>query len=207
MGYDLHITRRAQWADDGGPEITLEEWGAYVASDAEVRPDADNGPTDFLWAAHPREPWPLWWDRGTVSTKNPDDETVRKLVAIADRLGATVQGDDGEVYRADGTSFQPESRPGSATPRSAARPGLVSRFGSWFRNRRNVPELQQGAPAFRVGQRVKNPWGESGTVLGVDRNANGGLGSVRVRLDDGREQHLAYVASGLEIVGDPPGGA
>jgi len=36
----------------------------------------------------------------------------------------------------------------------------------------------------------------------VDRNANGGLGSVRVRLDDGREQNLAYVASGLETVGD-----
>ena len=28
-------------------------------------------------------------------------------------------------------------------------------------------ELQDGAPAFRVGQRVKNPWGEVGTVLHV----------------------------------------
>ena len=48
MGYDLHITRRASWADEDGPEIGLKEWAAYVASDAEVRPDPDNGPTDFL---------------------------------------------------------------------------------------------------------------------------------------------------------------
>ncbi|HWP39921.1 MAG TPA: hypothetical protein VNL70_03265 [Tepidisphaeraceae bacterium] len=128
MGYDLHITRRSQWADDDGPQITLEAWKACVESDAEVRPDGDNGPTHFLWIA------------------------------------------------------------------------------SWFRHRRNVRELQKAAPALRVGQRVKNAWGELGTVLNVDQGANGGLGSVRVRLDDGREQHLALVASGLEILGDAAGG-
>ena len=37
MGYDLHITRRAEWADRDGPEITLKEWEAYVRSDDEVR--------------------------------------------------------------------------------------------------------------------------------------------------------------------------
>jgi hypothetical protein len=199
MGYDLHITRRSQWSDDEGPEITLEEWKAYVESDAEVRPDADNGPTDFLWSAHPQEPWPLWWDRGEVNTKNPDEATIRKLVAIAKRLSATVQGDDGEIYREDGTSYQLESS-------APAQPGLLTRIASWFRHRRNVRELQEVAPALRAGQRVKNAWGELGTVLNVDQKANGGLGSVRVRLDDGREQNLALVASGLEIVGDTAGG-
>jgi hypothetical protein len=203
MGYDLHITRRSEWADDDGPEITLEEWKAYVASDDEVRPDSDNGPTDFLWAAHPQEPWPLCWDRGEINTKNPDETTIRKLVAIANRLSATVQGDDGEIYREDGTSYQRESSTPAPSP---AQPGLLTRIASWFRHRRNVRELQSAAPAFRPGQRVKNPWGELGTVLSVDQSANGGLGSVRVRLDDGREQNLSYVASGLEIVGDTAGG-
>src|SRR5829696_6163763 len=116
MGYDLHITRRSQWADADGPEITLDEWKAYVESDSEIRPAAGNGPTDFLWAAHPQEPWPLWWNHGEVYTKNPDNVTIRKLVGIAERLSAAVQGDDGEIYRKDGTSHQPES----STPAAAA---------------------------------------------------------------------------------------
>ena len=201
MGYDLHITRRAHWADADGPGITLDEWSAYVASDAEVQPDADNGLTDFLWTAHPQEPWPLWWRDGTIYTKNPDDATVRKLVAIAGRFGATVQGDDGEIYRGDGTSIRPEP----STPQPA-QPGFPARVASWFRNRRDAGELQEAAPTFQAGQRVKNRWGELGTVVSVDPTANGGLGNIRVRLDDGREQSLAYVASGLERVGDAAGG-
>src|SRR4051812_21174805 len=98
MGYDLHITRRVDWWDFDGPAITLEEWGAYVKGDAEVQPDPDNGPTDFLYAAHPKEPWPLWWYRGEVYAKNPDEATVRKLVGIAEKLEARVLGDDGETH-------------------------------------------------------------------------------------------------------------
>jgi hypothetical protein len=202
MGYDLHITRRPEWSDEGGPEITLEEWMAYVNSREELRTDADNGPTDFLWTAHPKEPWPLWWDRGEIYTKNPDEFTLRKLAAIAEQLNATMQGDDGEVYRADGAAPEPES----ATSPSAARPTFLSRIGSWFRRRRDALDSQQDAPAFCIGQRVKDPWGAVGTVLEVDRNANGGLGNVRVRFDDGREHDSTCVASGLEIVGDESGG-
>ena len=68
----------------------------------------------------------------------------------------------------------------------------------WFRDRRLTRELHDTAPAFRVGQRVKNPW-ESCTVLYANRKDHGGLGRVCIRLDDGREQDLAWVASGLEI--------
>lgn len=98
MGYDLHITRRSKWWDDEGPEISLVQWKAFMRSDAEVQPDPDNGPVDFLYMAHPEEPWPLWWDRGEVRTKNPDEVTVRKLVEIAKKLKARVVGDDGEEY-------------------------------------------------------------------------------------------------------------
>src|SRR3954466_13280215 len=122
MGYDLHITRRPVWTDDDGPQITLDEWKAYVASDDELRPDTVNGPTDFLWIAHPNERWPLSWDRGELYTKNPDEITIRKLVTVAERLGATVQGDDGETYRADGPSFQAASE---ASPPPAASPSWL----------------------------------------------------------------------------------
>ena len=203
MGYDLHITRRPVWTDDDGPQITLAEWKVYVESDNEVRADTANGPTAFLWTAHPKEPWPLCWDRGELYTKNPDPVTICKLVTVAGRLSATVQGDDGEIYRADGTSFQPES---AATSPPAASPSWSARIRAWFQRRRDVRQLPQDTAAFRVGQRVKNPWGELGTLLYVDRNANAGMGSVRVRLDDGREQHWSYVASGLEIVEPAAGG-
>lgn len=197
MGYDLHISRRTQWFDENGPEIAMDEWKAYVASDDELTSDEANGPTDFLWSAHPQEPWPLWWNRGEVYTKNPNKVMIRKLIAIAERLRATVQGDDGEFYGADGASYRVEY----PTPASS-RPSLLTRIASWFRHRRSVRELQHAASAFRPGQRVKNPWGELGTVSSVDQKANGGLGSVCVRLDNGREQNLACMASGLKIVDD-----
>ena len=41
MGYDLHITRRKDWADESGPEITAEEWLSYIATDRSLRLDKD----------------------------------------------------------------------------------------------------------------------------------------------------------------------
>lgn len=196
MGYDLRITRRSGWSTDGGPEITLDEWKAYVETDADIRPAPNNGPADFLCTAHPAEPSPLWWDHGEVITKNPDKDMICKMAAIARHLDAKVQGDDGEIYREDGTSYEPE------VPTPPSQPGFLARVVSWFQHRREVREQQNAAPAFKTGQRVKNPWGMMGTVLSADPGANGGLGRVHVRLDDGREQAVACVASGLEVVED-----
>ncbi|MGA2498431.1 MAG: hypothetical protein ABSH20_11855 [Tepidisphaeraceae bacterium] len=36
MGYDLHITRAANWIDSKKKPITLNQWKAYVASDPEM---------------------------------------------------------------------------------------------------------------------------------------------------------------------------
>jgi hypothetical protein len=47
----------------------------------------------------------LAWDNGQIHAKNPDDAIVNKLVAIAKRLNAEVQGDDGEAYDDDGSTF------------------------------------------------------------------------------------------------------
>lgn len=100
MGYDIHITRSENWGDENGKKISLEEWLRYVESDPEVQRDPLNSPTDFLYVAHPEEPSPLWWHAGygEIYTKDPDDATVRKMFAIASKLGAKVQGDEGELY-------------------------------------------------------------------------------------------------------------
>jgi hypothetical protein len=98
MGYDIHITRAESWTQSQTHQITLEEWLRYVASDAEVQRDPKNSPADFLYLAHPKEPGPLWWSRGRVYTKNPDKHTFQKMIRIAQKLGARVQGDEGELY-------------------------------------------------------------------------------------------------------------
>lgn len=98
MGYDLHITRREFWFDEEGEAISLDEWQRYVESDPEIHGDPENpGPENYVIVSHP-ERWPLWWYRGEIMTKNPDEKAVAKLVKISASLRARVVGDDGEVY-------------------------------------------------------------------------------------------------------------
>ena len=98
-GYDLHITRKAFWADETGSKITFAEWQAYVHSDKQVARDPENGEQDFL-VSIPGQSFPLWFNAslGELYTKNPTDRAIRKLRDIARRLKAQVQGDDGELY-------------------------------------------------------------------------------------------------------------
>lgn len=116
MGYDLHIVRKNNWDDfDEETNITLNEWLYYVENDGELELTNSNGTTPaeeqsfqnkpgyFEWNAHPvykeknARPWFEYW-RGRISTKNPDDQIVLKMLAIAEKLNAKVQGDDGEFY-------------------------------------------------------------------------------------------------------------
>jgi hypothetical protein len=200
MGYDLHITRKRDWSDEAGPVITETEWRSLVATDHELSLDTETQCDDYIFAAWNGEAGALAYHEGEITTKNPDKPLVVKMVRIARSLRAQVQGDDGEIYREDGSSFEP-----APTTQPPARPTLLSRIRSWFGRKTVTLESQDAAPAFRIGQRVKNPWGEFGTILKLDRRADGGLGRVDVRLDDGREQQLAWVASGLEIVDDAAG--
>jgi hypothetical protein len=43
MGYDIHITRKANWSDDEGDSITSEEWLAVLDSDSELSRATDTG--------------------------------------------------------------------------------------------------------------------------------------------------------------------
>lgn len=99
MGYDLYITRAEHWSEGEGREIGRDEWLSLVADDPELMPDPANGDEFALWNGPSRhaEPW-LQWREGNISTKNPDGNLVAKMIQIAARLGARVQGDDGEFY-------------------------------------------------------------------------------------------------------------
>ena len=107
MGYELHITRAEFHADNAGHEITAKEWLRYVQSDPELRLVPKRGKYFVEWSGRSKypDPW-LDWFRGCISTKNPDKAIVGKMIQIAQKLGARVQGDDGEFY--DDTSEVPE---------------------------------------------------------------------------------------------------
>jgi hypothetical protein len=93
MGYDFHITRRDNWYDEGA-DISADEWLKYVESDPELSIDESNGKYFAIW----KEDW-LDWRRGEIYTKNPRKNLVEKMIQIANRLNAKVQGDEGEVYK------------------------------------------------------------------------------------------------------------
>ena len=123
MGYDVHITRKAEsWVDQDDPAIiTLEEWKTYVASDSEMR--LDNyaeapiyGTNDTLhteseglsvwlpYSKNGRAGNYAWFDfqEDRITVKNPDEEILAKMLAIAQALNARVQGDDNEYFDGPG---------------------------------------------------------------------------------------------------------
>ncbi|WP_230965314.1 hypothetical protein [Burkholderia pseudomultivorans] len=120
MGYDVHITRKENWFDEDGPAIDIDEWKALVEADPEMRLDGyasavvGNGSvfrvdSDGLsvwtaYAGHGVNGNMAWFDfrQGNVVVKNPDDAILGKMWRLGQQLGAKVQGDDCELYGADG---------------------------------------------------------------------------------------------------------
>jgi hypothetical protein len=206
MGYDLHITRKTSWSDEDGPAIELAEWQRHVAGDPELSTYDETGPDDAgKVASYAAYEGALYWSDGEIRAKHPERPLVIKMVAIAAALGATVQGDDGETYGPDGRPVASSGARGAENDDDAAPAsgGLLDRIRGWFRGRRATRELRAAAPPFRVGARVRNASGATGTVLEVDPRAEHGLGRLRVRLDDGREESAALVASGWELEVSP----
>lgn len=108
MGYDLHITRAVDWTANEGNQIVVQEWMALANEDDELKADPANGP----YAVRYRSGAWFDWFEGNVFTTDPDRATVAKMLAIAARLDAIVQGDDGEVY--DSAQQWPRREPGAA---------------------------------------------------------------------------------------------
>lgn len=121
MGYDVHITRRENWFDESGPGIDIAEWKALVQSDPDMRLDGSaeaalkdgsvlrvDGDGLTVWTAYPGNGVSgnmAWFDfrQGNVVVKNPDGAILGKLWQLAQSLDAKVQGDECEVYGADGS--------------------------------------------------------------------------------------------------------
>lgn len=111
MGYDLHITRKAEWSS-AGDDIPSSEWQALVATDpslkimGEVAADTGSGASISyksenlaLWSGHPSGvEIPFDFRKGRIVVKNPDGPILKKMLSLAERLQAKVQGDEGEVY-------------------------------------------------------------------------------------------------------------
>ncbi|HYF63160.1 MAG TPA: hypothetical protein VD886_10135 [Herpetosiphonaceae bacterium] len=99
MGYDAHITRAEHWPDTSGVEIQAEEWLSIVRSDPDMIIAPEHGAYFAIWRGTVEEP-EVWfdWHQGNVFTKNPDEPTLAKMIQLAERLDARVQGDDGDMY-------------------------------------------------------------------------------------------------------------
>jgi hypothetical protein len=99
MGYDLYITRAEHWTDSEASPITVAEWCTLVKQDDDLTITGMQGEYFAVWNGESEfeEPW-LDWHAGRIFTKNPDEPLIEKMIAIAERLNARVQGDDGEIY-------------------------------------------------------------------------------------------------------------
>lgn len=117
MGYEVHITRQENWFDeDDSREISFYEWTQILAHDNEMRLDnfAEATTTSGETIRVESEGLSVWtkysgnglnnnyawfdYSRGSIVCKNPDDEIINKMLDIAERLNAKVQGDEGEIY-------------------------------------------------------------------------------------------------------------
>ena len=191
MGYEFHITRAKSWTLNTKHRISAEEWIAYVEKDQELSLSRDGGPYFARWSGKSKlnEPW-LDWRDGNIETKNPDEALIDKMVAIARELRATVQGDDGEIYR---SGHEPPRHP---------QPSVLDRLRYKLRALLPARPLKPIDPPFRVGDRVVDAFHQIATVIEIDPKSNHGLGKVKVRYEDGREVSSMLVAPGLSPIQD-----
>ena len=102
MGYELHITRREFHADDHGPEISSEEWLRVVEKDEELELEPENGPyfAKFLGdCSYGREMGWFDWSDSCISTKNPDEAVLARMLRLAESPGCERPGRWGRDLR------------------------------------------------------------------------------------------------------------
>jgi hypothetical protein len=108
MPWGVYVTRAEDWSMNEGSRITPEEWMAVVHGDPELHVVANTGPYIAEWLPDnakllpdPSMPdgWYFQWDEGNIYAQRPSDAVIVKLEGLAAKLGAVVQGEDGEVFR------------------------------------------------------------------------------------------------------------
>jgi hypothetical protein len=113
MGYDVHITKASEWSESVKSPITEEQWRAAVLADGELKMDgtvsATNPKTqEAVQVSNPlmaswvdpktKNKHYFYYSRGKITVKNPPDIAINKMTSVASKLGANVQGDEGELY-------------------------------------------------------------------------------------------------------------
>jgi hypothetical protein len=96
---ETRVTIAEKWRSD---QEQFAHDPEYLAS---LRQENEDDPGVFMeyvnWTGHPTardDTWFCYCD-GNIDTKSPDRPTLRKMLRLAEALGATVQGQEGEVYR------------------------------------------------------------------------------------------------------------
>lgn len=118
MGYDVHITRAAEWFESEQAPIRVDEWRSFAASHAALGRDgrSGSGPQSYTWRVADVETW-LEWSGGAIYTTNPSVRVRAAMFEIAVHFGARVQGDEGEFYGEDGNVIADERFDESGRPR------------------------------------------------------------------------------------------
>ena len=131
MGYDIHITRRKSWPDEGD-DIALDEFIQFVRGDTEFRYPGQNGDDYADWRS-PKSGYESWlcWSDGQIHTKNPEPEFIDKIVAVSRALRAVVQGDDGEVYLSATEIQKEEAQPPASSARAVQSPPAFFGWPLW----------------------------------------------------------------------------
>ncbi|WP_046226990.1 hypothetical protein [Paenibacillus dauci] len=110
MGYNVYITRAANWYENEGTPISLQEWKDYVESDPEfemMEEIAVSLPNGSMMS-YASEGMAMWvseeeevlfdYQEGNIVVKGPEDDVIEKMKHIASRLQAKVQGEENEEY-------------------------------------------------------------------------------------------------------------
>ncbi len=131
MGYDIHITRRKFWPDEGD-DIEFDEFVQLVRGDTEFRYPGENGDDYADWRS-PKSGYESWlcWSDGQIHTKNPEPEFIDKMVAVSRALRAAVQGDDGEVYLSATEIQKEQSQPPTSSAPAVQTPPAFFRWPLW----------------------------------------------------------------------------
>ena len=110
MGYDLHVVKTRSWVDAWRDPVTRDELEGWIALDPDLswsaedwhdRKDKATGKVVRTALVEWRGEYLGWFQDGEISSKNPDEALVFKLLSLAKKLGAMVVGDDDELYRVE----------------------------------------------------------------------------------------------------------
>lgn len=133
MGYEIYITRASDVFETSESPILEDEWKSIASVDSDLAYSKDDWyerkNDDGLVERH--HPWilrnhpnrqPLWFMDGAIHTTNPDEDAIKKMFVLANRLSAVVLGEEGETYGSDGKQMVDKPNLSAVSGNSAKKP-------------------------------------------------------------------------------------